>query len=74
MPHEQPRVEVFVDKEVQQSSVYVSFKHALPSLSTPARPNPTLSWTRVRRRAHVGVPPCRLLTPPVSMPRADGRA
>lgn len=28
-------MEVFVDKEVQQSSVYVSFKHALPSLCTP---------------------------------------
>ncbi len=44
VPHEQPRIEVFVDKEVQQSSVYVSFKHALPSLCTPVRPNrdPTL--------------------------------
>ena len=37
MAHEEPRVESFIDKEVQQSSVYVSFKHANPSLCSPVR-------------------------------------
>ncbi|KAK9846440.1 hypothetical protein WJX81_003803 [Elliptochloris bilobata] len=36
VPHDEPRVEAFTDKEVQQSSVYVSFKHPAPRLCTPA--------------------------------------
>lgn len=35
--HDEPRVEAFIDKEVQQSSVYVSFKHPVPDLCTPVR-------------------------------------
>ena len=35
--HEEPRVEAFIDKEVQQSIVYVSFKHPVPDLRSPVR-------------------------------------
>ena len=35
--HDEPRVEAFIDKEVQQSSVYVSFKHPVPDLCTRVR-------------------------------------
>ncbi len=48
--HEEPRVESFIDKEVQQSSVYVSFKHANPSLCSPVR-----SFCAVQSRASLCV-------------------
>lgn len=41
--HEEPRVEAFIDKEVQQSSVYVSFKHPTPSLQSPVRTQATMT-------------------------------
>ena len=49
--HDEPRVEAFIDKEVQQSSVYVSFKHAVPLLRTPVRRDPHDERAVVRRRA-----------------------
>ncbi|KAF5842254.1 peptidase M16 inactive domain-containing protein, partial [Dunaliella salina] len=34
-PHTQPRYKVFIDKEVQESTVFVSFKQKRPPMSTP---------------------------------------
>lgn len=51
--HEEPRMESFIDKEVQQSSVYVSFKHANPSLCSPVR-----SFCAVQSRASLYVHIC----------------
>jgi hypothetical protein len=36
VPHDQPRYQVFVDREAQSPAVYVSFKHPRQRLATPA--------------------------------------
>ena len=36
MPHTEPHIQAFTDKEAQQSLVHISFKHPTPRVTTPA--------------------------------------